>query len=333
VKTQLLPTPDELSLPQLMKRFDTEERAIAYFEAIRWPDGPVCPHCDNSKPDTHWKISGEKRGAVRAGLWQCGGCKKQFRVTVGTIFEGSHIPLNQWLIAWFIMAGAKKGVSALQMQRHLGLGSYRSAWFLCHRIRHAMQDPAFNSALGGEGKEVEVDETYVGGKPRHANGPRSVPAPKISKMAIVVSLVERGGNKRSMVLTRVGPNNLTEAVLTHVAEGTQVHTDECSGYNRLKRLYDHRKVNHSKKEYHRVDRDGTVSMTNTVESSFSLIKRGLMGAFHHVSHKHLPRYLAEFDHRWNLRKVSDGERMNARLKKTVGARLTYKPLTAKPVAD
>jgi len=327
MNTPLLPTPDELSLPQLMKHFDTEERAIAYFEAIRWPDGPVCPHCENAEQGTHWKISTAKRGAVRAGLWQCGACKKQFRVTVGTIFESSHIPLHQWLIAWFIIAGAKKGVSALQMQRHLGLGSYRSAWFLCHRIREAMKDPIFQDKLSGV---IEVDETYVGGKVRTGYGKPGRPG-KDSNKVPVVSLVERNGDKRSMVVDRVTCANLTSAIVENVAPHSVVCTDSAGCYKQVPAKYHRQSVNHGVGEYGR-RLDVMTVHTNTVESSFSLLKRGIVGSFHSVSRKHLHRYLGEFDFRWNHRKTSDGERCVAGLKKCAGKRLTYKPLTSNPNA-
>ncbi|MEQ1859550.1 MAG: IS1595 family transposase [Chthoniobacteraceae bacterium] len=325
MKTPLLPTPDELSLPELMKRFDTEERALEYFEAIRWPDGPVCPHCSNAEQGTHWKISAAKRGTVRAGLWQCGACKKQFRVTVGTIFEGSHIGLHLWLVAWFIMSGAKKGVSALQMQRHLGLGSYRSAWFLCHRIRHAMQDPAFTNLLDGT---VEVDETYVGGKPRPYVDESGKVRSKISPKTAVVSLVQRNGSKRSFVMEHVTARNLREAIFQNVADDSNVHTDEAMPYRGLsKTIYKHRMVNHSKGEYCRQEADGTVTTTNHAESSFSLLKRSIVGSFHHVSKKHLHRYVGETDFKWDHRKTTDGARTVEGLKKCAGKRLTYKPLT------
>src|SRR5579862_9390701 len=154
-------TPENLSLPELALRFADEESAISYFETIRWPKGPVCSHCSNSEKGSIYKRTANRESKVRVGLWECGKCGKQFRATIGTIFEDSHIPLNKWLIAFYLICGAKKGMSAMQLQRHLGIGSYKTAWFMAHRIRHAMQDPTFSSPLKGT---VEVDETYVGGK-------------------------------------------------------------------------------------------------------------------------------------------------------------------------
>lgn len=324
-----LPTPDDLSLPEIMARFPDEESAIAYFETIRWGGSPVCPHCGNAESGTHWRISGQ-----RAGLWQCAPCKKQFRVTVGTIFEASHIPLNKWLIAWYIIAGAKKGISALQMQRHLGLGSYRSAWFLCHRIREAMSEPVFDKPLDGV---VEVDETYVGGKrKREKDENGNFTTTGWENKTAVVSLVERDGTKRSFVPERVTAKTLHKTIKENVWPGAKVVTDESRLYPNLgKQVARHYTVNHSEEEYARKEEDGFVAHTNTVESSFSLLKRGVMGSFHSVSAKHLPRYMAEFDFRWNNRKTTDGERTVRGLKKCAGKRLTYKPLVAKkkPLVD
>lgn len=325
MQAHLLPTPDDLSIPEIIARFDTEERAIAYFESIRWPNGVECPHCQNKEQNAFWTISG-----ARAGLRQCAVCKKQFRVTVGTIFEDSHIPLHKWLVAWYILSGAKKGISALQMQRHLGLGSYRSAWFLCHRIRHAMQNPIFDRKFTGT---VEIDETYVGGpekrvpwEVRQATGSKKTGH---SNKACVVSLVEReSGEKRSVVLERVTSDGLGKAIIEHIAPGSVINTDESNRYRKVTKGYVRKSVNHSKKQYAKKDGDSPVSV-NYCESSFSLLKRGIVGSFHHVSKKHLGRYMAEFDFKWNTRKESDGKRTVEGLKKATGRRLTYKPLVRK----
>lgn len=314
MKTDMLPTPDDLTLPQIMARFSTEEKAIEYFETIRWADGVVCPHCGNNDQSKFWKIKGNEEKKVRVGLRQCAECKKQFRVTVGTIFEDSHIPLNLWLVAWYLMCGAKKGISAKQMQRHLGLGSYKSAWFLCHRIRHAMQDPVFEGKLTGV---VEVDETYVGGYQTAED--RKIKDNKTP----VVSLVERGGKKRSMVMKRVTSKNLQETIMNHVHHTATVVTDENNAYRYLHHAFDHRSVKHMANEYARREKDMVVH-SNTVESSFSLLKRGVIGSFHHVSEQHLPLYLAEFDFRWNSRKDKDGKRTVEGLRKTAGKRLLMK---------
>ncbi len=320
MKTPILPTPENLTLPKIVERFGTEESALAYLEAIRWPHGPVCPHCGNDDQAKFWVIKGDDSKRIRAGLRQCAACKKQFRVTVGTIFEDSHVPLNLWLIAWYLIAGAKKGMSAMQLQRHLGLGSYKTAWFMAHRIRHTLKDPIFAKKLAGT---VEVDETYVGGKQKGVGSGRK------DNKTPVVSLVERGGNIRSMVMDKVTANNLREAINEHVAPHSAVCTDDARPYKKLGWKYDHHSTNHSKGEYARKLNDKFTVHSNTVESSFSLLKHGVFGAFHHISKKHLPLYLSEFDFRWNTRQDSDGERTVKGLARVEGKRLTYKPLTKK----
>lgn len=316
------PPSDGVSVFKLMQRFPDEASAITYFEGIRWKDGAVCPHCGNKDESKMWKLEADKEKKIRVGLRQCAECKKQFRVTVGTIFEDSHLPLNLWIIAWYLFAGAKKGISAKQMQRHLGLGSYKTAWFLCHRIRHAMADPVFTSKLSGT---VEVDETYVGGK---AIG-RGHKAGWDNKTP-VVSLVERGGEgrKRSIVMRRVNHKSLRKAIMEHVEEGSTLNTDELRGYKNLKDKFTHHTVNHSEKVYVRPLHAGKKITTNTVEGSFSLLKRGIVGQFHHVSKQHLHRYVGEFDYRWNTREKTDSQRMDHGLAKTEGKRLSYKPLVA-----
>ena len=312
------PTPEDLTLPEIMARFSTEEKAIEYTESLLWKNGPVCPHCGNANGETIWKIAANKEKKVRAGLRQCGECKKQFRVTVGTIFEDSHIPLNLWLVAWYLLSGAKKGISAKQMQRHLGLGSYKSAWFLCHRIRHALADVTPDGKLSGM---VEVDECYYGPKTKGKGFRRG------SKSAVVALVERQTGKRRSVVLSEVVTGkNLREAVQEHVAAGATIHTDEHPGYKKLGEDYRHKFVTHGKsggkREYQRIEADGEVVSTNYAESSFSLLRRGVIGNFHHISRKHLGRYVAEFDFRWNSRKNTDGERTVAGLKQAVGKRLT-----------
>lgn len=289
-----------------------EDQAREYLESIRWATGRTCPHCGSERS---FAMKGK---STRAGLYKCSECRKPFTVTVGTIFHGSHIGLREWLMAFHLMCSSKKGISALQLQRNLGLKQYKSAWHLAHRIRHAMADGIFDGPpLGGI---VEVDETYVGGKVR-GKGRKAGWANKTP----VLSLVERGGNKRSMVVDKVTSKNLRAAVVENVELGARVHTDELRAYKNLKDKYTHRSVNHGGHQYARRDpRDGTQITTNTVESSFALIKRGVYGTFHHVSKKHLHRYLAEFDFRWNMRKDEDGDRVDASLRKTEWKRLCYK---------
>ena len=291
----------------------TEDQARAYVESLLWPDGAVCPHCSGKDV---YKMSGD---SCRAGLHRCRACEKQFTVTVGTIFEDSHLPLRTWVRAFHLMCSSKKGISALQLQRNLGLGSYRTAWHMAHRIRLAMQCEPMAGMLKGT---VEVDETYVGGKRRGCGHKKGM-----ENKTPVVSLVERGGNKRSIVMDKVTAKNLRQAVIENVEAGTPINTDEHKGYKNLKKGFKHESVNHSAGEYVRNFKDGRTVTTNTVESSFALLKRGIVGAFHHVSKKHLHRYTGEFDYRWNERKTQDVERTKKALTQSKGKRLTYKPLS------
>jgi transposase-like protein len=303
-------TSDGLTLMQILNRFSTDDAARQHLEGVRWKNGIVCPHCGCNDQTKFSGVQANPEKEVRAGLRWCSACKKQFTVTIGTIFEDSHIPLQKWLIAWYLVCSSKKGVSSLQLQRQLELGSYRTALFMTHRIRHALRDPTFTNKLNGT---VEADETWVGGKTR-GHGRHY-----IGNKTPVVSLVERGGRKRSLVMTRVTGKNLKEALTEHVEPSATVMTDDFRGYRKAaKGFAKHETVNHSAGEYVRGD-----AFTNTVESSFSLLKRGVMGTFHSVSKKHLPLYLAEFDHRWNHRKISDGQHTEEGLKKVEGKRLTY----------
>src|SRR5204862_3232125 len=192
-RQSMLPTPDDLTLDEIQSRFSTDEKARLYLEEIRWEFGIVCPKCKNSKQNRIWKIKENPDKKIRAGLYQCAECKKQFTVTVGTIFEDSHIPLRKWLLAWYLLCSSKKGISSLQIQRLLGLGSYRTALFMMHRIRYTLAHPAFTGMLKGT---VEVDEIYLGGKQK-GSGKRG--ASLDSNKTCVVSLVQRGGQARSFV--------------------------------------------------------------------------------------------------------------------------------------
>jgi transposase-like protein len=310
----VLPTPESLTLTEIFKHFSTDDKARDYLESIRWPFGPVCPHCENKNDAPIWKIEANEKKKIRPGLYHCGKCSKQFTVTVGTIFEDSHIPLQKWLVAWYLLCSSKKGISSLQIQRQLGLGSYRTALFMMHRIRYALKDPVFDDKLGGI---VEVDETYIGGKVR-GKGPRYV-----KNKSAVVSLVERGGKARSQMVSHPVNAKTIKAVLeANVKQSATIMTDESKPYPPATRGFAaHHAVNHHQGEYARGD-----VTTNSVEGFFSILKRGIIGTFHQVSAKHLPLYLAEFDHRYNHRDVSDGERTMEGLAKVEGKRLTYRPL-------
>jgi transposase-like protein len=326
MKTNLLPTPKDLTLDEINQRFASDETAREYIESLLWPNGAVCPHCKNSDQKSIWKIQANPAKKIRAGLHRCAKCDKEFTVTVGTIFEDSHIPLRKWLIAWYMICSSKKGISSLQLQRNLGLGSYRTALFMSHRIRHAIQDPVFNEKLTGT---IEVDETYVGGKPRPGDKRNELTGFRINSNKIpVVSLLQRGGQVRSQVMRHVTGKNLKQAIRDNVERFSEVHTDEHFGYRGLHHEFSHHSVKHCAKEYARREKNRLVT-TNGVEGFFSLLKRGVMGTFHHISEQHLPLYLSEFDHRHNTRFLTDGERTEIGLKKSIGKRLTYRPLVGK----
>jgi len=294
----------------------TEEEARRTLERIRWPSGPVCPHCGSVEAT---KLEGK---AHRAGLYKCRGCEGQFTATVGTIMEDSHLPIRTWLLAFSIMCSSKKGVSALQLQRQLGLGSYRSAWHLAHRIRHAMGKEPLAGLLRGT---VEVDETYVGGKPRKGTG-RHKSGRGTAKVP-VMALVERNGRVRAHTIAGVDGKTLKDAIREQVHGTATIMTDELTSYSGIGDHFEggHHTVNHSKDEYRRGE-----AGTNEVEAYFALLKRGIMGSFHHVSKKHLDRYCDEFSFRWNYRKVSDGLRTVEAIKSGEGRRLMYKdPVAAK----
>lgn len=291
----------------------TEDQARAALEAIRWPDGKaVCPHCGGMDEVT--KLEGKQ---YRAGLYRCADCREQFTVTVGTIMEQSHLPIRTWLMAFAIMCASKKGVSALQMQRMLGLGSYRSAWHLCHRIRYAMTQEPLAGLLKGN---VEVDETYVGGKPRRGSGTVSKTGRGTKKQA-VIALVERGGRARSFPIESAKTRHLYKAVSEHVDRSSALHTDDWTAYRSVGTKFagGHHVVKHSQGEYARGE-----ATTNEVESYFALLKRGIMGSFHSVSRQHMHRYCNEFSFRWDHRKISDGSRTVEAIKSSAGKRLKYK---------
>jgi transposase-like protein len=292
----------------------TEEQAREYLESICWPDGPVCPHCD-SKNAT--KMNGE---AHRTGLYQCNSCRGQFTVTTGSIMEDSHVPLQKWVMAFHLMCSSKKGISALQLQRNLGLGSYKTAWFMAHRIRLAFRNDPIGPTLKGI---VEVDETYVGGKPRPGTGKHK--SGFGTKKAPVLVLVQRDGPSVVKPIPRVDSQNLKGTIEANVEKSAIIMTDELNRYRGLnKKFAGHEHVNHSIRQYAKLLKDGTVVHTNTAESYFALLKRGIMGAFHHVSKQHLHRYCDEFSFRWNNRKIEDGERTAEAVRKTRGKRLIYK---------
>ena len=290
--------------------FHDEQAAYDYVESKLWPHGPVCPKCGSI--GRHYKLAGK---STRIGVRKCKDCRKPFRVTVGTVFESSHIPLRVWLQAVFLMSSSKKGISSNQLSRMLGI-TLKAAWFMSHRLREAMKD-GFLAPLGGDGKTVEADETYLSKSPKTrkpANLPLNAkPAPQ------VFALVERGGNIRSMYLD---DKNVRGALMQHLHEKSRLVTDGSQTYKFvMPTAAQHQSVDHSKYEWVRGD-----VHTNTLEGFFSIFKRGLVGVYQHMDKKHLDRYLAEFDFRFNNRaalKVNDAMRADRLLVGVAGKRLTY----------
>jgi transposase-like protein len=310
---------NDLTLLEIMRRYSTEEAARSYFEKMRWPNGPVCPHCGST--DKNYALTPNKKARIREGLFKCGTCGDRFSVTVGTVMESSHIPLNKWLIAFYMMCASKTQVSALQLQRQLEIGSYRTALFLCHRIRFALKDISPAGTLGGE---VEADETYIGGKAKGKG--RGYTGNKIA----VVSLVQRGGDVRSTVAERVNGKTISMLLKRHVAEEAHLNTDESPLYkNAGEHFASHSTVNHSDEEYAYYDyRTGRTVSTNTVEGFFGNSKRSLDGTHHKVSRQHLHLYTAELDFKYNTRKVTDGERTTRGILRIAGKRLMYRAKAA-----
>lgn len=290
--------------------------AREHLEALHWPNGAVCPHCGSVEVT---KLQGK---STRPGVHKCKGCCKLFTVTVGTIFEDSKIPLNKWLLGFRLMAGSKKGVSAHFLHRSLGI-TYKSAWFMGHRIREAMGIGPDAEPLGGENKVVEADETYVGGKEKNKHARKRANAGRgaVGKQA-VVALVERDGHVASFHVANVTAKTLRPLIVATVSRKSHLMTDEAKVYPAVgSEFKGHSSVNHGAGEYVKA---GGFAHTNTVENFFSIFKRGIIGTYHHVSEAHLQRYCAEFDFRYNHRKATDAERTDAAMIAAKGKRLTYR---------
>ncbi|MCF2513666.1 IS1595 family transposase [Sphingomonas sp. G124] len=288
--------------------FHNEAKALAHIEAQRWPDGePICPHCGS----THITKMG---GKTQAGMFLCNDCRDKFTVRTGTVMERSHIPLHKWLLATHLMAASKKGMSALQMSRMLGI-TYKSAWFLCHRIREAMDKANDTGPLGGPGKVIESDEAFVGGFKKKRLSGNVAPKKKI------VTLVERGGPARSFHITNIDHTTIRAALVTNCHRSSVLMTDDARFYNNIGREFAaHGTTLHSNREFSR----GDGHHSNTAENFFSILKRGVIGTYHHWSAAHTHRYLAEFDLRYSTKDKSDTDRANDILKGMEGRRLTYR---------
>ena len=304
------------------KHFHDEVAAYRFVEKRVWPDGPVCPHCGGVE-----RISKMEGKSTRVGAYKCYQCRKPFTVKVGTVFESSHVPLKLWLQAIFLMASSKKGVSSNQLHRTLGV-TLKTAWFMSHRIREAMRQGVLKP-MGGAGKVVEADETYHGRmaepsvNPERRGRPYKYPSKGRRTKRAIVALVERGGSVRSFHVANANQANVTDLLRSNIARETRLHTDESKLYLAVgPEFAAHETVKHSADEYVRGD-----VHTNTVENVFSVFKRGMRGIYQHCAEKHLHRYLAEFDFRYNARValgVNDEARAERALKGIVGKRLTYR---------
>jgi transposase-like protein len=308
-----------LSAPQ----FQDEGAALEYVESHLWPRGPICPHCGEKA-----RIGRLQGKTTRPGLRKCYACRKPFTVRIGSIFEDSHLPLHLWLQVIHLMCASKKGISTRQIQRMLQC-SMKTAWHLTHRIRHAMSGSSEGGQLGGMGKVVEVDETYFGNLPAHkapirkSRTGRTAQGPSFKRG--ILSLVERGGEARSFYVAGIKSEDVARIVRENVAKESRLHTDEHRMYKRVGQDFAaHEAVNHGKKEYARGD-----VTTNTVEGFFSVFKRGMRGPYQQCDERHLHRYLAEFDFRYNARQslgVSDQQRTSRAVMGGKGKRLTYETI-------
>lgn len=315
VKKQV-PANDDLTLMKIMQRFSTEEAVRDYFEAQRWPNGPNCPHCGNCDRERVYSIAPNAQKKIRAGLYKCAECRGQFTVTMGTVMEDSHIPLNKWLIAFYIICASKKQVSALQLQHQLEIGSYRTAWFLCHRIRFSLANSTPNDLLSGT---FDADETHVGGKKRgHGRA-------YVGNKTAVVSLVERNGRVRCKVVEMVNGQEITKLLKQHVSLDSHLNTDESRLYKKVgKEFAAHDVVNHSEEEYARCDeKTGRLATTNAVEGLLGNSNRAIDGTHHHISKAHTGLYFAELDTN-TTRARPDGARTALGIQQMTGKRLNLR---------
>jgi transposase-like protein len=299
-----------------------EAAAIAWVEARVWPEGPVCPHCGNCNGEKIGKLTGK---TARPGLRKCYECRKQFTVKVGTVFEDSHVPMNLWLQAMYLLCSSKKGISSNQLSRTLGV-TLKTAWFMSHRIREAMRVVGV-APMGGPDVVIEVDETVIGR--RQGIGGKSVRKARagFAHKNVVMTLVQRDGIARSFHIDGVRAEDVVPVMENNIARESAIMTDELRSYTEVgQKFASHETVTHSKDEYVRYTKDRVIT-TNTVEGYFSIFKRGMKGIYQHCSEKHLHRYLAEYDFRYSNRVrlgVDDVERTARAVQGIVGKRLTYR---------
>lgn len=298
------------SLLQMMQAIPDEQTAIDHFRAIRWKRGAFCPTCGSTKV---YHFSDNR-------THKCGECRKRFSIRVGTIFEDSKLPIRTWLLAIWLITSHKKGIASTQLAKDLGI-TQKSAWFVTHRLRHAIRTQSFNRPLDGE---IEADETFIGGKEKNKHacqrtGGKQGGAGKIA----VLGILERGGELRTGVTPNLSAKSVQTVIRSNVAKGAAVMTDEHGAFVGLQGDYNHHRVNHSAGEYVR----HYVLHTNGIESVWALFKRQIIGTHHALSPKHIAKYLREMTWRFNLREMAEGDRVNALLAQTAG-RLTYKALIA-----
>jgi transposase-like protein len=299
--------------------FSDEDAAWTHFEAIRWPDGRVCPHCG-----VFGQSTASTGKTTRRGLYNCRACRKPFSATMGTVYERSHIPMHKWLLATHLMACSKKGISAHQLYRSLGFGSYRTAWFMAHRIREAMREGELAPPMGGDGGSVEADETFIGTDTHRGNMGESRRSAHMNK---VLSLVDRNtGRVRSTVVADLRINTIAPILEANISREARLLTDEAAVYKSIGWNFTaHGIVTHSRGEY--VSTLDRTIHTNTIEGYFSIFKRGMKGVYQHCASRHLHRYVAEFDFRYSLRSalgVNDTDRAAKAVSGAIGKRLTYR---------
>lgn len=307
-------------------RFQNEDAAREHLEALHWPNGPVCPHCESANakrlpPQRGRKTKAHPEGVLRKGVVQCNRCRKQYTVTVGTVFESSKVPLHKWLLATHLIVSSKKGISAHQLHRMLGI-TYKTAWFMAHRIREAMK-PSDNGPMGGEGHDIEADETYYG---KDKTAPKS--RMPLRNMNRIVSLIDRKTGRASSIVFNGSftADDIGGYLFTRVDRQSRLLTDDNKAYRRPGQDFaKHVWVNHTQDEY--VSAADRTAHTNTIEGFFGIFKRGMRGIYQHCGQQHLARYLAEFDFRYSNRVglgINDAERADIALKGISGKRLTYR---------